>query len=74
MKKTHLYSTNAQVSDHKNAMYQAAHTQRAQIKCIDIVVGDMSTYKTKSKKKFQMIPLKLWAYIMFQLLWEQNMT
>lgn len=50
--KTYLYSTNAQVNDDNNAMYQTAHTQKAQIKCIDIVVGDMSDdLKNKVKEK-----------------------
>ena len=57
--KTHLYSTNAQVNDHNNAMYQAAHTQKAQINCIDIVVGDMSDdLKSKVKEKIPDNPTK----------------
>ena len=49
---THIYSTNAQVNDHNSAMYQTSHTQKAQIKCIDIVVGDMSDdLKNKVKEK-----------------------
>ena len=48
--KTHLYSTNAQVNDHNNTIYQAAHIEKAQIKCIDIVVGDLSD-DLKSKVK-----------------------
>ena len=49
--KTHLYSTNSQVNDHNNTIYQAAHTQKAQIKCIDIV-GDMSDdLKIKVKER-----------------------
>ena len=39
---THLFSTNAQVNNHNNTIDQASHTDKAQIKCIDIVVGDMS--------------------------------
>ena len=35
---THLFSTNAQVNNHNNTIYQASHTDKAQIKCIDIVV------------------------------------
>ena len=74
--KTHLYLTNALVNDHNNTIYQAAHTQKAQIKCIDIVVGDMSDdLKNKVKEKIPDDPTKPWAYIvLFQLLWEQNMT
>ena len=57
--KTHLYSTNAQVNDHNNAMYQAAHTQKAQIKCSDFVVGDMSDdLKKKVREKIPDDPTK----------------
>ena len=57
--KTHLYSTNAQVNDHNNTIYQAAQTQKAQIKCIDIVVGDMSDdLKIKVKEKIPDDPTK----------------
>ena len=57
--KTHLYSTNAQVNDHNNTIYQAAHTQKAQIKCIDIVVGDLSDdLKNKVKEKIPDDPTK----------------
>ena len=57
--KTHLYSTNAQVNDHNNTIYQAAHTQKAQIKCIDIVVKGMSVdLKNKVKEKIPDDPTK----------------
>ena len=74
--KTHLYSTNAQVNDHNNTIYQAAQTQKAQIKCIDIVVGDMSDdLKIKVKEKIPDDPTKtMGLYSVFQLLWEPNMT
>lgn len=40
-------------------MYQAAHTQKAQIKCIDIIVGDMSDdLKNKVKGKIPDDPTK----------------
>ena len=40
-------------------MYQAAHTQKAQIKCIDITVGDMSDdLKNKVKGKIPDDPTK----------------
>ena len=40
-------------------MYQAAHTQKAQIKCIDIIVGDMSDdLKNKVKGKIPDGPTK----------------
>ena len=40
--KTHLFSTNALVNNHNTTIYHASQTDKAQIKCIDIVVGDMS--------------------------------
>ena len=48
---THLFSTNAQVNNHNNTIYQASHTDKAQIKWIDIVVGDMSDALKKIKEK-----------------------
>ena len=40
-------------------MYQAAHTQKAQIKCIDIIVGDVSDeLKNKVKEKIRDDPTK----------------
>ena len=56
---THLFSTNAQVNNHNNTIYQASHTDKAQIKCIDIVVGDMSdALKKKMKEKIPDDPSK----------------
>lgn len=56
---THLFSANAQVNDHNNTIYQASHTDKAQIKCIDIVVGDMSDdLKKKMKEKIPDDPSK----------------
>ena len=49
---THLFSTNALVNYHNNRLYQASHTEKAEIKCIDIIVGDMSDdLKKKMKEK-----------------------
>ena len=49
---THLFSTNALVNYHNNSLYQASHTEKAEIKCIDIIVGDMSDdLKKKMKEK-----------------------
>ena len=40
-------------------MYQAAHTQKTQIKCIDIIVGDVSDeLKNKVKEKIPDDPTK----------------
>ena len=62
--RTHLYSTNAQVNDHSNTIYQAAHTQKAQIKCFDIVVGDMSAnLKNEVKEKIPDDPTKTMGLI-----------
>ena len=56
---THLFSTNAKVNNHNNTIYQASHTDKAQIKCIDIVVGDMSdALKKKMKEKIPDDPSK----------------
>ena len=55
---THLFSTNAQVNNHNNTIYQASHTDKAQIKCIDIVVGDMSDALKKMKEKIPDDPSK----------------
>ena len=56
---THLFSTNAQVNNHNNTIYQASHTDKPQIKCIDIVVGDMSdALKKKMKEKIPDDPSK----------------
>ena len=35
---THLFSTNALVNDHNNTIYQSSHTDKAEIKCIDIML------------------------------------
>ena len=62
---THLFSTNAQVNNHNNTIYQASHTDKAQIKCIDIVVGDMSdALKKKMKEKIPDDPNKTMVYIL----------
>ena len=56
---THLFSTNALVNDHNNTIYQASHNEKAEIKCIDIIVGDMSDdLKKKMKEKIPDDPSK----------------
>ena len=56
---THLFLTNAQVNNHNNTIYQASNTDKAQIKRIDIVVGDMSdALKKKMKEKIPDDPSK----------------
>ena len=47
---THLFSTNALVNDHNNTIYQGSHTDKAEIKCIDIIIGDMSDDLQKKMK------------------------
>ena len=48
------------MNNHNNTIYQASHTDKAQIlKCIDIVVGDMSAaLKKKMKEKIPDDPSK----------------
>ena len=42
MNKTHLFSTNASVDAHNNALYSLSKTDKAQIKAVDIIIGDIS--------------------------------
>jgi endonuclease/exonuclease/phosphatase (EEP) superfamily protein YafD len=57
--KTHLFSTNVQANDHNTTIYQASQTDKAKIKCIDIIVGDMSDdLKKKMKEKIPDDPTK----------------
>ena len=57
--KTHLFPTNAQVDCHNNAIYNVPYAAKAQIKAMDIVVGDMSDeLKDKMKEKIPDDPTK----------------
>ena len=42
MNMTHLFSTNASVDAHNNALYSLSKTDKAQIKAVDIIIGDIS--------------------------------
>ena len=47
------------MNNHNNTIYQASHTDKAKIKCIDFVVGDMSdALKKKVKEKIPDDPSK----------------
>lgn len=39
---THLFPTNASVDAHKNVLYTLSKTDNAQIKAVDIIIGDTS--------------------------------
>ena len=56
---THLFSVNEQVDNHNNTIYQASISNKAQIKCIDIVIGHLSdNLKKKMKEKIPDDPSK----------------
>ena len=42
MNVTHLFTTNASVDAHNNALYTISKSDKAQIKAVDIIVGDIS--------------------------------
>ena len=42
MKMTHLFTTNASVDAHNNTLYTISKTDKAQIKAVDIVFGDVN--------------------------------
>ena len=50
MNMTHLFTTNASVDSHNNALYTVSKTDKAQIKALDIVVGDISDELKKQIK------------------------
>ena len=50
MTMAHLYTTNASVNDHNNALYTPTKADKAQIKAVDIVVGDISDDLKKQMK------------------------
>lgn len=47
---THLFTTNVSVNAHNNNIYTSSNTHRAQIKAIDIVIGDISDELKKQMK------------------------
>ena len=59
MNMTDLFSTNASVDAHNNALYTHTKTDKAQIKSVDIIVGDISDdLKKQMKNKIPDDPTK----------------
>ena len=59
MNMTHLFTTNASVDAHNNALYTISKTDKAQIKAVDIVVGDINDdLKQQMKNKIPEDPTK----------------
>ena len=57
-------STNASVDAHNNALYTLSKANKAQIKAMDIIVGDISDdLKKQMKNKSQMIQQRQWVCI-----------
>ncbi|XP_078383840.1 uncharacterized protein LOC144666317 [Oculina patagonica] len=55
----HLFTTNASVDSHNNALYTLTKTDKAQIKAVDIIVGDISDdLKKQIKNKIPDDPTK----------------
>ena len=55
----HLYTTNASVDAHNNALYTLSNADKAQIKAVDIIVGDISDdLKKQMKNKIPDDPTK----------------
>ena len=48
---THLFTTNASVNTHNNSIYISSNSNKAQIKAIDIVIGDISDDLKKQMKE-----------------------
>ena len=56
---THLFTTNASVDAHNNALYTLSKAEKAQIKAVDIIVGDISDdLKKQMKNKIPDNPTK----------------
>ena len=47
---THLFTTNVSVDAHNNALYTLSKADKAQIKAVDIIVGDISDDLKKQMK------------------------
>ena len=59
MNMTHLFTTNASEDAHNNALYSRTKTDKAQIKSVDIIVGDISDdLKKQMKNKIPDDPTK----------------
>ena len=60
----HLFTTNAFVDAHNNSMYTLSKADKAQIKAVDIIVGDMSDdLKKEMLNKIPDDPAKTMVYI-----------
>lgn len=60
MNTTHLFTTNASVDRHNNNLYHLSRSNEAQVKAIDIVVGDISDdLKKQMKGKILNDPTKI---------------
>ena len=60
---TRVFSTNASVNAHNEAVYNLSQSEKAQIDAIDVVIGDISDeLKHEVKKKVPDDPSKQWAY------------
>ena len=59
MHMTHLFTTNASVNAHNNALYTLSKAEKAQIKAMEIIVGDISDdLKNQIKNKIPDDPTK----------------
>jgi len=64
MNVAHLFTTNALVDAHNKALYTLSKADKAQIKAVDIIVGDISDdIKKQWKTKSQRIQQRQWVYI-----------
>ena len=60
---THVFSTNASVNAHNEAVYNLSQSEKAQIDAIDVVIGDISDeLKHEVKQKVPIDASKQWAY------------
>ena len=61
---THLFTTNASVDAHNNALYSLSRTDKAQIKAVDIIIRDISDdLKKQVKNKIPDDATKTMGYI-----------
>ena len=59
MNMTHLFTTNASVDAHNNTLYTISKTDKAQMKAVDIVIGDVNDdLKQQMKNKIPDDPTK----------------
>ncbi len=64
MNMAHLFTTNASVDAHNSSLYTLSKADKAQIKSVDIIVGNMSDdLKKQMKNKIPDDPTKTMVYI-----------